>query len=189
MKIAKGAILDKEKIKLNPNVYLELSENAKVDIDNMLIIGSHSYPGYEMPSFFVVGEGARVEAKSFDFYEHADVFVYKDALLELGNYTFINKESLIRCTKHIKIGDKCAIGRRFVALDNDFHSIHGKKESLPITIGNHVWIGTGVTVLKGVTIGDGCVIGAGSVVTKDIPPKCLACGNPIKIVKKNIEWG
>jgi len=50
-------------------------------------------------------------------------------------------------------------------------------------IGNDVWIGAGVNVLRGVTIGDGAVIGAGTVVTKDVPPYAIVCGNPGKIIK------
>ena len=44
----------------------------------------------------------------------------------------------------------------------------GVMRSLPITIGDNVWIGGNCVVMQGVTIGDGTVIGAGSVVTRDI---------------------
>ena len=54
----------------------------------------------------------------------------------------------------------------------------------PVTIGNDCWLGGGVIVLPGVTIGDGTVIGAGSVVTKDIPPDCVAVGNPCRVMRK-----
>lgn len=53
----------------------------------------------------------------------------------------------------------------------------------PVTIGNNVWIGANCTILPGVTIGDGSVIGAGSVVTKDIPERVVAVGNPCKILR------
>ena len=45
----------------------------------------------------------------------------------------------------------------------------GAQYSLPVHIGENVWIGANVTVLPGVTIGDNAVIGANSLVTKDIP--------------------
>lgn len=54
-------------------------------------------------------------------------------------------------------------------------------------IGNDVWIGQNVTFLPGVHIGDGAIIGANSTVTKDVPPYCVACGNPARIVKKRFD--
>lgn len=60
----------------------------------------------------------------------------------------------------------------------------GKQYSLPIVVGNNVWIGGGVSVLPGVTIGDGVVIGAGSVVTHDIPSGFLAVGNPCRPIRR-----
>lgn len=53
----------------------------------------------------------------------------------------------------------------------------------PVTIGDSVWIGGGCIILPGVSIGSGSTIGAGSVVTKSIPPDCLAYGNPCRVVK------
>jgi len=40
-------------------------------------------------------------------------------------------------------------------------------------------------VMKGVTIGEGAVIGVNSVVVTDIPPYCVAMGNPARVVIKN----
>ena len=51
-------------------------------------------------------------------------------------------------------------------------------------IGKNCFIGCNTLILKGVHLGDGCVIGAGSVVTKDIPPACVAAGNPAKIIRE-----
>ena len=33
-------------------------------------------------------------------------------------------------------------------------------------------------------IGDGIAIGAGSVVTRSIPPRCVAVGNPCRIIRR-----
>lgn len=54
----------------------------------------------------------------------------------------------------------------------------------PIKIENGVWIGEKVVVLPGVTIGEKSIVGAGAIVTKDIPPYCIAVGNPAKVIKK-----
>lgn len=56
--------------------------------------------------------------------------------------------------------------------------------ALPVTIGSGCWLGGGVIVLPGVSIGEGSVIGAGSVVTRDIPPNCVAVGNPCKVIRQ-----
>ena len=56
-----------------------------------------------------------------------------------------------------------------------------------VTLGKNcrVWafahIRTGATIVCGVEIGEGATIGAGSVVTRSIPAKALAYGNPAKI--------
>ena len=44
-------------------------------------------------------------------------------------------------------------------------------------------IGTNATILPGVTIGEGTTIGAGSVVTKAIPARCVAAGNPCRVLR------
>lgn len=54
-------------------------------------------------------------------------------------------------------------------------------------VGNDVWIGQHVTILPGVHIDDGAIIGANSVVAKDIPPYCIAAGNPCRIIRKRFD--
>jgi acetyltransferase-like isoleucine patch superfamily enzyme len=51
------------------------------------------------------------------------------------------------------------------------------------------FIGARSIILAGVRIGENCVIGAGSVVTRDVPPRCIAAGNPARIIKENIVVG
>ena len=52
-----------------------------------------------------------------------------------------------------------------------------------ITIGDKVWIGGGAIICPGVSIGNGVTVGAGSVVTKDIPDRVFAAGNPCRVIK------
>ena len=49
-------------------------------------------------------------------------------------------------------------------------------------IGNNVRFESGCIVLGPVTIGDNAVIGAGAVVLYDVPPGCVAVGNPARIL-------
>lgn len=52
-----------------------------------------------------------------------------------------------------------------------------------VIVEEDVWIGARVTLLSGVTIGRGSTVAAGAVVTKDIPPYCIAGGVPAKFIK------
>jgi acetyltransferase-like isoleucine patch superfamily enzyme len=47
-------------------------------------------------------------------------------------------------------------------------------------IGAGAQIGVNVTILPYVEIGAGALVGAGSVVTRDLPPGCVAYGNPAR---------
>lgn len=55
----------------------------------------------------------------------------------------------------------------------------------PVRICRYAWIGNGSHIMKGVTIGEGAVIGANSVVISDVPPYCLAMGNPAEVYFRN----
>lgn len=52
-----------------------------------------------------------------------------------------------------------------------------------VSVGEGCWLAQNVCILAGVTVGDKSVIGAGSIVTKDIPPYCIAAGNPARVIK------
>ena len=66
-----------------------------------------------------------------------------------------------------------------------------KLDDLPLkgdtVVGNDVWIGQNVTVLPGVHIGDGAIIAANSVVAKDVPPYCIAGGNPCRVIRRRFD--
>jgi acetyltransferase-like isoleucine patch superfamily enzyme len=72
-------------------------------------------------------------------------------------------------------------------MDNDQHDIANHTEvpqSEPVIIEDRVWIGSKVVILPGVRIGSRAVIGAGSIVTKDVPPRCVAAGNPARVIRR-----
>lgn len=109
--------------------------------------------------------------------------------MELGDNVFINcycvflDEAKITIGNNVFIAPQCGFYTAGHPLDKD---LRRKKldYSLPITIGDNVWIGGMVSVMPGVTIGSGSVIAGGSVVTKDIPEGVLAAGNPCHVIRK-----
>lgn len=98
----------------------------------------------------------------------------------------------IHASDSIHIGKNCLIAANSHIIDNHGHSLSFSDVEQriltcgipqPVMIGDNVWIGANCVIMPGVTIGNGAVIGANSVVTKDIPPMCVAAGNPARVVK------
>lgn len=108
--------------------------------------------------------------------------------LAIGYQTFINAGCRLACGGGLSIGSYCQISARvvFETIDHELQPVvGGKRPSLPapITIGDHVWIGSGAIVLPGVTIGEGAVVAAGAIVTRDVPPRTVVAGVPAKVLR------
>ncbi len=86
----------------------------------------------------------------------------------------------------LTIGDDVAIAYRacLVMGSHDMFSPGFDGITGPITIENHVFIGSGAIILLGVTLGEGAVVTAGSVVTKSVAPYTIVRGNPAQVVAR-----
>lgn len=109
--------------------------------------------------------------------------------VSLGARTFINFDAVLLDCAPITVGDDVQIGPQ-VQLLTAVHPIDPDlrrtrlESGEPITIDADVWLGGGVIVCPGVTIGAGTVVGAGSVVTRDLPPRVVAVGNPCRVLRQ-----
>lgn len=111
--------------------------------------------------------------------------------LKIGNNFHATRKLEIQCRGSIIIGNEVLIASNVFIIDYN-HSVDASTinyldnplDVKNITIEDGVWIGNNVIILSGVRIGTKSIIGAGSVVTKNIPPYCIAVGNPARIVKK-----
>jgi len=112
--------------------------------------------------------------------------------ITVGNDFYMNFDCVVLDVAPVTIGNNVMCGPKVQlltathSLDPDERNFSGTELGKPIVIGDRVWIGAGVIVCPGVTIGNEAVIGAGSVVTRDIPPRVFAAGNPCRVIK-NIE--
>jgi maltose O-acetyltransferase len=115
--------------------------------------------------------------------------------IAIGRNTFVNVNCVFADNNFITIGDDCLIGPA-VQIYTAGHPLSPEERvnppgsaapyvttGKPVAIGHQCWIGGGAIILPGVTIGDGCTIGAGSVVTRSVPPRSVAAGNPCRILK------
>lgn len=122
-----------------------------------------------------------------------------------GKNVNIGNDFRLTCAQGVNIGNNVLIGSRVLISDNGHGVYSGKMQDSPyvppdernlmsnsVVVEDNVWIGEGAIIQQGVTIGFGSIIGANSVVTKNIPPKCIAAGVPAKIIKmydeESGEW-
>lgn len=106
--------------------------------------------------------------------------------ITIGKDVFINSGCHFQDQGGITIGDGALIGHNVVlaTVNHDLDPKNNRRNHYaPITIGDHVWIGSNATILPGVTIGQWSVVAAGAVVTKDVPPYCVVGGVPARILK------
>lgn len=119
-------------------------------------------------------------------------------VLIIGNNVQLNDSVHIGAAELVVIGDNTLVASRVFITDHS-HGVYDRPDvgsrpdvipvdrpivARPVRIGRNVWLGEQVCILPGVTIGDGAVVGANSVVTRDVPPRAIAAGNPARVIKR-----
>ncbi len=165
-----------------------------LDGDNNSIIVEPSALAFG--GFFHLNGGARVSVGGE--FNASQIFIYavSGAVLRIGRQTGCNGN--VRLLMHeaaqMTIGDGCLLASDVDVTISDMHSIidvatrQRINPARDIIIGDRVWIGQRCMILKGANIGDGSVIGASSLVSKTIPPNCLAAGSPARVLRSNVTW-
>lgn len=192
MKYVKSNTNSKISCLLYKTTILDFDKSSRLQINNGRLIFNRSF---NKKNPFITLVTLRKNSKiivngKFNFYQGSIISIGDNAILELGNDSFLNGQCKLICHSKISIGDGTVIADNVTIRDSDMHAIIGKEDdvSKPIYIGNHVWIGDGATILKGVNIGDGAIIGAKAVVTKDVPARALVGGVPARVIRTNVDW-
>jgi len=120
--------------------------------------------------------GGRVNPLSKGAISH--IRIDNSATLKIGKNVRMSSVSIWAKNK-ITIGDFVTIGANTSIIDSNMHDsdhLRRRKESLgfepksiPVEIGDDVFIGMNCVILKGVKIGRAAIISANSVVFKDVP--------------------
>lgn len=122
--------------------------------------------------------------------------------ISIGRGVCFSNDVHIGCTNRVVLGNGVLLGSHVYITDHD-HGIyagdepHSDPNSEPskrpltstgtVVLEDNVHVGEYVTILKNVQIGAGSIIGAHSNVTKSIPPRTIAAGNPARPLKKYCE--
>jgi maltose O-acetyltransferase len=109
----------------------------------------------------------------------------------LGERVFFNFNCVVLDVCRVEIGAFSLFGPA-VQIYTPMHPLNAELRrrqefGKPVTIGSDVWVGGGALILPGVRIGSGAVIGAGSVVTRDVPERVFAAGNPCRVIREITE--
>jgi acetyltransferase-like isoleucine patch superfamily enzyme len=114
----------------------------------------------------------------------------RDTIVTIGDRCLIGRGSGIVAHEQVEIGDDVYTGHHVYITDAN----HGYEDTTipigrqfaaprPVVIGSGSWLGHGAIVLPGARIGCHVVVGAGSVVAGALPDRCVAVGNPARVVR------
>ncbi|MEH6407553.1 MAG: acyltransferase [Leeuwenhoekiella sp.] len=191
-------LFHKYKIIFYGNVKVRISRLSKISLENgNLHFNKGTNFNEPFPSMLEMYKNSQLIVKNdFVIKPGSHIIITEGAKLILGS-GYINRNVQIKCYKKIQIGENVAISENVTFWDSDAHTIlnntdqiseKSKEKTVPIVVGDNVWIGTNAIILKGVTIGDGAIIAAGAVVNKNVPPGSLVGGVPAKIIKNDVTW-
>ena len=114
-----------------------------------------------------IGEDCRI---------HSHVWIGEDVFIgdrvKVEAFTFI--PPLVTLLDDVFVGPH-------VTFTNDKNPPSGRANWLPTIVREGASIGAGATILPGITIGRNARVGAGAVVTKDVQPDVVVCGNPAMV--------
>lgn len=113
--------------------------------------------------------------------DHHSIIINSNAKFILKDYSAASVNLTVVTGNHPQFP-----GRYYQTISKKKEGIDYKLYDKDVVVENDVWIGCNVTLLSGVHIGRSAVIAAGAVVSKDIPPYCIAGGVPAKVIK--IKW-
>lgn len=134
-----------------------------------------------------IGDNVRIAKR-------CSVFGGPDNLLEIGSDTYIGMNSLLNgFAARLTIGCNVSIAQNVNIMVDSGPNASTVLQKIfpvdkrPVTIGNHVWIGTGSIIMPGVTLGDYCVVAANSYVNRSFDPFTVIGGNPAKLLRTFTE--
>lgn len=211
--ISEGVILENCNIVLGENTNLHIGSNSILDGVKIILDDGSNFNiqdqvqlqqvhPYEQ-EIRILGN-SKVDINKFSRIR-CSILAQYGGNLKIGENTFINQGTEIRCDNSITIGDYTIISydvnifdtnthstnwmeRREAIIQSPIHTLVGepRPSSKPVIIGNNCWIGKRAVIMKGVTIGDKSIIALGAIVTSSVPEECVGYGNPARW--KNIEF-
>jgi acetyltransferase-like isoleucine patch superfamily enzyme len=110
-----------------------------------------------------------------------------DARIEIGAGSVFTYDVLMQCSTSIVVGERCMFGQATIVIDGNHRFRDLDRPMLaqgydftPITIADDATVTTKCTIIA--DLGERAFIGANSVVTRPVPPFCVAAGIPARLL-------
>ena len=181
-----GSVILGEKVQIGAYSsigFLTIIRGKEITLGEYVSIGSTSF--LDTP-YIEIGDGSKINEQVF-----VGGLQFPDSRLALGKNCQIMQMCFINPARLIIMGDDSGIGGNCMIFGHTSWLSYFEGypiEFKPVEIGKNVSLAWGVFVLPGSTIGDSAVVGASSLVTRTIPPHCLAVGFPARVVSKYPEF-
>jgi acetyltransferase-like isoleucine patch superfamily enzyme len=179
------------------HLFIDRHPDSTVTLSGRLIV--RNWGGGGAASSISLDRGAHIEVQGdFELGHGVRISLARNAKLFIGgrlNETSsgITCNTLIMVETLMRIGKDCIIAWDCYLTDSDWHDIlhEGRKieRSIPVEIGDHVWVGHGCSILKGAVIGAGSIVASQTMVLRgNYQPRALLAGIPAKIIRSEVEW-
>lgn len=155
--------------------------HANLTIEEDVEIG----PGFRL---WMPDNGTLVIGRGTELRDHVYIEIYGDGEVRIGAGSHLTYYTHIACSTKITIGARCGIAISTLVVDGG-HTFRDVSRNWfdqpydlrPLTIGDDAAIHSNCTIIN--DVGHHAVIGANSVVTRPVPPYCLAVGAPARVVE------
>lgn len=140
------------------------------------------------PRFYISGSGKVFLGSGVKIFTDLGQTLFQVAdwaILTIGDHTVLNGVQWVHCEREITIGSHVRVGPGVKIIDSNTHPRWpgDNQTPEPVMLGRNCWIGMGSSILPGVEVGKHSIVGAASVVTKNVPPKTMVVGNPLRTIK------
>jgi acetyltransferase-like isoleucine patch superfamily enzyme/coenzyme F420-reducing hydrogenase beta subunit len=177
---------------LYKHTILDIDKTARIKVGGKVMIGFKRIKGSKLETRILMERGSNLIFKgSASIIYGADVEVFHDAELLIGNSFHANINFTCICAQEVEIDDYVSLGRDCTIRDNNgghYVARPGYKNSHPVIIGQHCWICESSTIMPGVKLGPGVIISAKSLVNSSIPAFCMAMGNPAQVIDEDVYY-
>ncbi len=137
-------------------------------------------PGFHLE---IPDQGSLIVGPGVDFRRGFVCEISGDGVVTIGAGSIFTSHALLQCSTSITVGRRCVFGQSLMLVDGahrfrdpEAHVLDQGYDYRPLTIGDGVVVMSKCTVAA--DIGAGTVVGAHSLVTRPLPPGCLAAGTP-----------